>query len=886
MNQQERPNPDAILASMREEEINKQKGRLKIFFGMCAGVGKTYAMLKAAQGLKAKGIHIVAGLAETHGRKETEALLEGLSIIPKISIDYRNVQIQEMDLDAILHLKPEYVIVDELAHTNTTGMRHSKRYQDVQEILEKGINVYTTLNVQHIESLVDTVEQISHVAVRETVPDSIMDAADEIELIDLSPEELLERLAEGKVYAPDRAVAATDNFFRKGNLTALREIALRKTAQRVDLQLKDYMDKNRISGPWKTVERLMVGVGPSPYSEQLIRWTRRIASTMEAPWIAVYVQTSQLLTADAEKRLKKNIALAQELGATLVTTTDDNVARALIREAGRNNVTQIVVGKSMSNPFMDLIHRGSLVSKLIHESGGIDIYVVQSDMDAAKNKHKIKIEFPVPQSSLRQYFLSCALVVIAALACFVASSFINYRAVGMFLLFIVSILSLFSGRGPILIASILSAVTWDYFFIPPLYTFSVSQPSDVLLLILFLAVALVSGTLTSRVKKQERAVRFREQYTAALYSLVNELSSVESVDEIANASIANIGRIFESRVSFYLAAGSDEINSEPHAESTFKPDSPKEHDVAEWVFKNKKTAGKGTDTLPFAQAVYYPLLLNGNCSGVIGLVSSPGHELPFDKEGLLQMFLHQISLALERIHLRSERLNKTLLNSISHELRTPLATITGAAGGLLDHNTSSDPKARKILIDDINSAASRLNRLVKNLLDMTRIESGALIIFEDWCDVHDLFNSVINNLHNELADHKIRITVPQDMPLIKLDTVLIEQALTNIILNAAQYTPVNTNILLTTHYESGILTFSVEDEGPGIPPESLNKIFDKFYRTPGSKSGGTGLGLSIVKGLVEFHRGTAKVQNRPQGGAQFIIHLPVAQKVFSAKEVE
>ena len=379
-----RPDPESFLASLAREKEREGKGRLKIFFGMCAGVGKTFAMLQAAAALKARGADIAVGIVETHGRAETEALLAGLPVIPRIPVLYRDVTLLDLNLDEILLRKPRYILVDELAHTNAVGMRHAKRYQDVLELLDNGINVYTTLNVQHVESLVDTVHQISGITVRETVPDSILDAADEIEIVDISPEDLLQRFSEGKVYAPERSTAAIANFFRKGNLTALREIALRTTAQRVDLQLKDYMEENRIQGPWKTLERLMVAVGPSPYSEQLIRWTKRIADTMQAPWVAVYIQTARTPSAEAEKMLRKNITLAQELGATVVTTADEDIVKALLRTARRNNVTQIIIGKSQTNPLVDLFQGGSLVNKLIRESGDIDIYVVQGDIAPQK----------------------------------------------------------------------------------------------------------------------------------------------------------------------------------------------------------------------------------------------------------------------------------------------------------------------------------------------------------------------------------------------------------------------------------------------------------------------------------------------------------------------
>jgi two-component system, OmpR family, sensor histidine kinase KdpD len=895
MNGPERPNPDALLASIQRSEKTKQRGTLKIFFGMCAGVGKTYAMLRAGQALKGRNISVCVGIVETHGRKETEALLSGLSIIPRANITYKGKSLSDLDLDAVLAVRPAYALVDELAHTNAEGMRHSKRYQDVLELLDNGINVITTLNVQHVESLVDSVRQITGITVRETVPDSVLDMADEIELVDLPPDDLLTRLKEGKVYTEERSEAAAEHFFQKGNLTALREIALRTTADRVNLQLRDYMQENRISGPWKTKERLMVAVGPSPYSEQLIRWTRRIASTMEASWIAVYVQASRPLSETAEKRLKKNIALAQELGATLVTTADDDIAQALLRVANQNNATQIVIGKSMTNPVIDLVHGGSLVNKLIRESGAIDIYVVKSDAGIPPKKPFPNGMFSGIASPMRDYIVSCSAVCAATAVCFLASSFIDYRSVGMFLLFIISLLSLFIGRGPLFATAALSAVFWDFFFIHPIFTFSILHPSDVLMVSLYFIVALVSGTLTSRIRIKETVVRHRERQTSALYSFVNNLAAAETTDDIVRVGIENITTVFGAHAALFLPDLAGSVGRKPHPLSTFAPDTEKEWSVAEWVFSNKKPAGHTTATLPFATATYYPLLMHGACRGVVGLVLPGVRERSVEQEGLLAMFLHQWAFALDRAVLReeaartrlleeSERLNKTLLNSISHELRTPLAAITGASSSLLEPAVVEDRHARDILVGDIRAASSRLNRLVENLLDMTRIESGGLTMAMEWCDVHDIINAVLGGLSEELSRHTVRVTITDDVPLVKLDGIIIEQVLSNIVLNAAQYTPPGTPIHIKSFFDAGSLVFVIEDEGPGLPEESIHRIFDKFYRVPGSKAGGTGLGLSIVKGFVELHGGSVEAVNRIGKGAQLLIRLPVEHKPFLTDE--
>jgi two-component system, OmpR family, sensor histidine kinase KdpD len=876
---QGRPDPDELLASINRSEEARGRGRLKIFFGMAAGVGKTYAMLEAARALQSKGIDVVIGFVETHGRQETEALLENLPLLPRTSVQYRGMNMQELDLDGILRRRPAYVLVDELAHTNTEGMRHAKRYQDVGEILDNGINVFTTLNVQHIESLVDTVQQITGVPVRETVPDSIVDTAYEIELVDIAPDELLLRFAEGKVYTLDRSAAAIEHFFTKGNLTALREIALRATAQRVDSQLKDYMQEHRISGPWKTAERLMVAIGSSPHSEKLIRSTRRIASTMEAPWIAVYVQTTRSLTFEAEKRLKKNITLAQELGAELITTTDDDIVSALVRVAQQNNVTQIVVGKSLTSPFVNLVHGGSLVNRLISESGGIDIYVVQGDAASRRSPPRT---LPGVRSPLSHYAIAGAAVLLTAITCQIVSTTVDYRSLGMIMLFVIVALSLFVGKGPVYLAAVLSAMLWDFFFVPPRFTFTISQPSDILHFLLLFSIALATGALTSRARTQRLTLRQREQQTAALNVLISDLSSAETVDDIAQTGVRCIREEFGADVAFYPAESGTGLSREPHRSSSMKPGSEKEWTVAEWVFKNRKPAGRDTETLPFSSATYYPLISQTNCLGVIGIALPPGQIVPFDKSGQLQMWLHQLALSLERLHLRSDRFGKTLLRSASHELRTPISVITSASSALSDPQTFANGPVRSALIGDIRSAAGRLNRLVENFLNMTRIESGALTIHREWCDILDLFNAVCARLSVELSKHTITVKVQENMPIVQLDTAVIEQAIANVLINAAQYTPENTTIILRATCEQQEVVLSIEDEGPGFPEESLGHIFEKFYRIPGTKAGGTGLGLSIVKGFVEFHGGTVWAENREGGGARFEIRLPVLRQSLSS----
>ncbi len=883
MNEPLRPDPDELLAAVEREEKKEARGKLKIFFGMAAGVGKTYAMLQTAHQLKERGVDVVAGMVETHGRAETQELLDGLTVISRRKLAYRNVELEEMDLDAIIQRRPEYALVDELAHTNVEGSRHQKRYQDVFELLDHGINVYTTLNVQHVESLVDTVKQITGIAVHETVPDSVLDRADEIEVIDLPIDELLNRFEDGKVYAPERSQIAVQNFFRKGNLTALREIALRKTAERVGMDLQEYMQAHHIAGPWKTTQRLLVAVGGSPYSEQLIRWTRRLATMLEAPWIAVSVQTAQKPTEAEEKRLKQNIALARELGAELVTTVDVDIVAALVRVAREKNVTQIVVGKSRSNPFADLIRGGSLVNRLIAESGEIDVYVVHSEAISATSEKKPAFRF---RSTLQQYLFACGVVIVVSALCSIATAIIDYRAVGMFLLFTVTVLALFVGRGPILAAAGLSAVIWNFFFIPPLFTFYIHSFTDALLVGMYFIIALVGGVLTARVRARELAMRHREEHTTALYALAKEINNAKSSEDILRVTEQHIGRILNARVGCFLPAQPGGNSLASHPANTFTPKSEKEWSVALWVYQNLRPAGRGTTTLPFAEAAYFPLLTTQRAIGVMGIASFWKRPFTIEEEGLLQTCLHQIAIAIEREILRtaaeranmlteSERLHKTLLNSISHELRTPISAILGASDALLDGSASQRAEVKNELLGEIHVAAERLNRLVENLLDMSRLESGLIKPKLDWCDLRDVINGAAKDLKSKLAGRTLSIEVPTDTPLVKLDFGLMERALSILLDNACEHTPPGSAIEIHVECSESDCVIMISDNGPGLPGEALDKIFEKFYRVNGAKTGGVGLGLSIARGFVEAHKGKLPVANREEGGARFTIRLPI-----------
>lgn len=881
-----RPDPDALLAAIQKQKARAGRGKLKIFFGMAAGVGKTYAMLEAAHEAKAEGIDVVVGYVVTHGRAETEALLLNLEHIPRVRIDYRGTALEAMNTDAVLARSPQLVLVDELAHTNAPGVRHAKRYQDVLELLNAGIDVYTTVNVQHFESRADVVQQITGITVHETIPDSILDLADEIELIDLTPEELRKRLADGKVYTPERVETAARNFFRAGNLTALREMALRLTAEHVDHQLQDYMDIKRIAGPWKSGERLMVAVGPSPFSEKLVRWTRRMAYNLEAPWLAAYIETTATLAPQALERLSRNLAFARDLGGEVVSSAGDNVAHALLQLARQHNVTQIIIGKPRETQWQRLLRQRSLVDQVIEASGEIDVYVITGD----ETDHARGAGTPLPQflshSPWQHYLWSLLLISAVTAANLILLNvlpWLSYLAVGLTELLAVLLIAIYLGRGPALLAATVSAVSWNFLFIEPRFTFRISQTQDVILFLLYFAIAIFVGNLAARLRSQERLAQHNAVRTSALYALAHETATAVNMDAVLRAAASQLSRVFDAEVAILLASGSL-LNRQPHSASTFAVDD-KQYSVAVWAFENGRTAGRFTDTLPQATAQFLPLRTRDRTVGVIGMRTRAEERLSFDQELLLETFASQIALAIERENLdeaaehnamlrESERLYTTLLNSISHELRTPIATITGAASSLLDPQTGRDEAARLQLIHDIQDAGYRLNRLVTNLLDMSRLESGKLLLKLEWCDVSDIIGVVVKQFDRSLNGRPLALNQANDLPLLRLDFVLMEQVLVNLLDNACTYTPPGKPIEISTACVDGVVTIDVTDHGPGVAPADMGHIFDKFYRAPKAATGGTGLGLSICRGLVEAHGGTLTAENVPGAGARFTIRLP------------
>jgi two-component system sensor histidine kinase KdpD len=867
MSEAERPDPDALLARMKREETESTRGKLKIFFGMSPGVGKTYAMLQAARQKQAEGCEVVVGIVETHGRKETEALLEGMPIMPRSQIEYRGTKLEEMDLDAILTWHPGLAVVDELAHTNAPGSRHPKRYQDVLELLDAGIDVYTTLNVQHVGSRSDTVRQITGAPVSETVPDSVLDLADEIVLVDLTPEQLRARLAEGKVYLGERADWAAKNFFRESNLTALREMALRLVAEHVDRDLRDIMSEEKIAGPWKSGDRLLVAVSASPYSERLIRYTRRLAASMEASWIVANIEGPRPLSQEEQARLTRYLALARQLGAEVITTPGRDIAETLLHVAQQNNVTQIVMGKPLGTPWFSFL-KPDLLRWLMRNSGNIDIHMIPAEESVQPRRETI--EERLARAPWRAF--GVALVIAAVVTVFSLSIFnyTGYWAVSLFYLLAVVLAATRLRRWPTLFLAALSALLWDFLFIPPRFTFYITHLHDFLMFGAYFVIALVVGHLATKSREAEQSERRREERATALYRLTRALAASRDLDEALPKVFSLIKDSFQGDAAVWLR---DENGLSYHPASKFIPSS-KDESVAIWSFQKKQSAGKSTDTLPDADALHVPLITGDRAEGVLTVRLT--HPLTIEQRDLLEAFAAQLALfvnkerALEQsraaqIARQSQKLQKALFDSVSHELKTPLAAMTAAL------------QQRQPDGSELQQAVRRLTRTVDHLLDATRLESGLLQPVREWCDPGELVRDVI--AESGLKDNAVRISVADNLPMISVDARLIQQAVSALLSNAAVHGKSDQPVDVSVRRDGSQLVISVADRGPGLPPGDESKLLEKFYRGPRARPGGIGLGLFIARQLVEAHNGEIVVQNRKNGGARFSIRLPLQEQM-------
>ena len=884
-NTERRPSPDALLREAQQAE----HGRLKIFLGAAPGVGKTYEMLTAARAKKAEGADVVIGVAETHGRKETEALLQGLEIIPRRIIDYKGHTLAEMDLDAILARRPGLVLVDELAHTNAPESRHPKRYMDVEELLVAGIDVYTTLNIQHVESLNDIVAGITKIRVRETVPDSMIDLACDIELIDLTPEDLIARLNEGKVYLPDQAERAIRNYFSPGNLTALRELALRRTAQRVDAQMVDYMRAHRIEGSWPASERVLVLVDSSRGANAIVRHAKRMADRLRAQWTAIHIETPASARASEVERDKvaQSLRLAQRLGAAAISIPGEDVASTVADYAEANHFAHIIAAKSERRRWRDFF-RESFAEKLIRSAGDASVHIVARVKNPQAQKSTERMRSKPKQTEIKAYLVSLAYVAAAVLIAILLRRVLGVSNLAQVFLIAVLASAVTYGLWASLFACLSSVLSYNFFFLPPLYTFTIADPENVVVLFFFTIAALIASNLAARVRDQAVAARERMRITEELYLFSRKLAGVATLDDLLWTTVHQIALMLKVRVVVLLPEDGGLV-----VKAGFPPeDMLDEADLAaaRWCFEKNQATGRGADTLPGAKRRFMPLRTGRGAVGVAGIDSDkPGLLLTPEQSRLLDALSDQAALAIDRVNLaqdidrarlaaETDRLRAALLTSISHDLRTPLASILGSASSLVTHGHEFDPTVQASLMRTILEEAERLNRFIGNLLDMTRLESGPLKPHSGAADLSDIIGATLQRADKILEIHSVEIDLESGLPLLDLDMVLMEHVLFNLFDNAAKYSPQGSRIKVTARHENKSIVIRVLDEGEGIPETDLERIFDKFYRVRRSdrQRAGTGLGLAICRGFIEAMRGSITAANRiDRSGAVFTIRFPV-----------
>ena len=878
-----RPDPEALLHRIREDEARARRGQLKVFLGASPGVGKTFAMLEAARARHAQGLDVVVGVAETHGRAETARLLEGLETLPRREVEYRGTLLQEFDLDTALSRRPALLLVDELAHSNAPGSRHAKRWQDVEELLGAGLEVYTTLNIQHLESLNDVVAQITGIQVRETVPDSVLERADEVELVDVTADVLQQRLREGKVYIPEQATRAIERFFRKGNLIALRELALRRTAERVDEQMRGYMAEQGIRETWAAADRLLVCLGPDAGATRLVRATRRIATRLRADWVAVHVETAQdqRLSSQEREDLLRGLELAEELGGRAITLSGQSEADEILAYARAHNITTIVVGKPGAPRWRELLRR-SLLEELVRGSGPIEVLALSGDED----RDQPHVVLPLRRSAPRDYLKALGVLVLpTALGMALRRSGYTVPTIDAAMLYLLAVVVISSRyrRGPSTVAALVGIALFDFFFVHPYYTFSVADVRYLLTFLVMLLVALVMGSLTGRIRIQSEAAREREQRSATLYGLSRDLARAGSREDVAGAALRSIRETFPGAAAIFLPEESGRV--EPASPVPY-PYTEHERTVAQWAFDHNTEAGRGTDTLPGAAALYLPLAASDRTVAALGISpTNPDEFRDPARKRLVESLAGQAANALGRllyversrqteIEVEAERLRTALLSSLSHDLRTPLASIEGSASVLLQEPGTIRDGARRELASTILQEAQRMSRLVANLLDMIRVETGALQVHKEWQLLSDVIGVALLRVEDRLKDHPVTTKLPPDLPLVPVDEILLEQVFVNLLENAAKYTPPGTPIEVGAEPRQGEVEAFVADRGPGIPPGEEDQIFRKFYR--GGAGSGIGLGLTICRGIITAHGGRIWAENRPGGGAIFRFTVPIS----------
>lgn len=879
-----RPSPDALLQTAAQEK----RGRLNVFLGAAPGVGKTYAMLEAAHARQREGVDVVVGVVETHGRQETALLLRGLEQLPQRRVAYRDRVFSELDVDEVLKRRPALVLIDELAHSNVPGGRHEKRYQDIEEIRDAGIDVYTALNIQHLESLNDVVAQITRVKVRETVPDSVLAQADSIEVVDIPPEDLIKRLKEGKVYVPDQATRAMHHFFAPGNLTALRELALRKAADQVDSQMLSYMQTHAIAGPWPTRDRIMACISPSPLMPRLVRTAQRIAQRRKAPWIALYVETPahDRLSDEEKTQINRALTLAEEFGAEVVTVAGSSVPSEIIRQARHRNVTEIVVARSHRSRLVNRL-RGTLTDRLVELGDGINIHVITGSPAAESWLDLTRARLA---SVSLNGLLPATLITAASVGLIKAAApWLPHSSIP--LLFLVPLLfcSLRFGHAAAILSSVLTVLGYNFLFLPPLYTFTIANIENIYVFFAFLAVALITSNLTARIRAQAEAARTREARTAALYDFSRMVTGAASEDDILWAVVHHVASTGRAQ-SLVLMPEDDSLT----IRAAYPPEDridDKARIAADWAWEKGEPAGRGTGTLPSSDWLFLPLQTAERRLGALG-IRFPEDRPPLgpDERRLIDALAGQAALAIERsilnrdieearVSAETEKLRSALLSSISHDLRTPLASIIGGVSSLMNFGSQIDEKGRGELLQTVRDEAERLNRFVGNLLDMTRIEAGAMQPRLDWVDPEELVATAVKRAASLTHGHDIRLQVDPDLPLLRVDYILIEQVLINLLDNAAKYSPKGSPIDLRLSRRKDAVMMEVTDQGQGIPPAELEQVFDMFYRVRAGdrQVAGTGLGLSICRSILTAHGGAIRAESPVENGhgTRMVVTLPL-----------
>jgi two-component system sensor histidine kinase KdpD len=881
--EQTRPSPDALLKAAQREG----RGKFKIFFGAAPGVGKTYEMLVSARRRKEEGVDVVVGVVETHGRAETEAQLAGLEVIPRRKIDYKGRMLDELDLDAVLARRPQLVLIDELAHSNAPGSHHPKRYMDVQDLLAAGIDVYSTMNVQHVESLNDIVARITRIRVRETVPDSVVDAADDVELVDTTPGDLIARLGEGKVYVREQAQRALKHYFSPGNLTALRELALRRTAERVDGQMLSYMREHAITGPWNAGERVLVAVDPGPDAANTVRAAKRTAQNLDAELIALYVETDRhaLLEEAEQTRLAATLRLAEQLGAEVMRAPGRSILDEILAVARQRNVTRVVLGKSRRSRWFELRH-GSVVDQLVRSGSGLVVEVAPSSEKA--EPARTDWTFGAPRT-VGPYFEGVLTTALATAAGVLIDNYIKLPNISLVYVVPVLVAAARHGLVPSLWVSALAVAGYNFFFLPPLYQFTIADPANVLALFFFMFVAVAASALGTRTRAQAEAARREARTTAELYAFSRKIAGVIDLDDLLWTVVTQLARLMAAEVAILMPEKSPAETGTLVLRAAFPPDSEfTEADLAaaRWSWDAERPTGRGTDTLPGGRWLFMPIRTSRSSIGVIGVLSKDETELPSPARNLLEAVGNQAAVAIERVALAAdidqarlgaerERLRSAMLTSVSHDLRTPLASIQGALSSLKTYRDRYDEATREELVSTALSEAERLDRFVGNLLDMTRLDAGVLVPRRETIDVGDLVSTTLRRAAPLLKGHVVASTVPADLPVLSLDFVLAEQALFNILDNAAKYSATGGRIEVEARRGlAGRVEIVVRDEGPGIDPAALGRLFEKFYRADDGdrRRAGTGLGLAIAKGFIEVQGGTIAARNRTdRSGAEFVV---------------